>query len=317
MGIKETPTNFRVYYKSMIATNTRKKEAAVEAYNGLCLQEKANYEEIKSNIDSYKDNFHVDLMAYDEFVTNTYSCGRFLKVAKGLFINRTNNYELVSDLYDLFTLARQQVEIFNLKRDIELYDKLVSLTLKQYTEILRVYYTEVHKKIVLEGAGYRFAEGIGWICANRCILHKPRPMIDYAATKKREAELKAAGKRIYNKEEAEWCKRNGIPYEAEDKRVFKTNEYCYEIPLIDSKLPNGTKLKLEIGDYRHTSLRGKTNDELIAQCNGDIKKICELPIDLKTKLTLCDKVDKILYTKFIRNENQEPLIAPKTNRKNR
>ena len=57
-----------------------------------------------------------------------------------------------------------------------------------------------------------------------------------------------------------------------------------------------------------------TNDELIELCNRDIKKICELSVDLKTKVTLCDKVNKILYTKFIRNENQKPFTFTKTNR---
>ena len=49
-------------------------------------------------------------------------------------------------------------------------------------------------------------------------------------------------------------------------------------------------------------------------CNGNTTKICELPLDLKTKVTLCDKADKILYTKFIRNENQKPITFGKTNR---
>lgn len=316
MGIKETPTNFRVYYKSMINANTCKKKDAVEAYNKLCAQEKVNYEEIKSRINQYAINFHIDLMSYDEFVANKYNDGKFLKLTKGMFINRSNNYELVSDLYDLYTLAKQQFEISNLEHNIECFNKLLSLTLKQYTEILRIYYTEVHKKLILEGGGYSIGNGIGWICVNRCVLTHRRPRIDYAATKKREAELKAAGKHIYNKEEAEWCERNGIPYEAEDKRVFMTNEYCYEIPLIASKMPNGNKLKLEISDYRHASLRGNTNDQLIELCNNDITKICELPIDLKTKVTLCDKTDKILYTKFIRNEGQQSINTPKANRKN-
>ena len=83
------------------------------------------------------------------------------------------------------------------------------------------------------------------------------------------------------------------------------------------KLPNGTKLKLQIGDYRHSSIRGKSNDELIAQCNSNTERICNLPIDLKTKLTLCDKADKILYTKFIRNETQTSVTFTKVNSKDR
>ena len=103
-------------------------------------------------------------------------------------------------------------------------------------------------------------------------------------------------------------------YKAKDKRVFVCNEYCYQIPLIDCKISGGSTFKLEIGDYRHRSLRGKTNDELIELCNNNTSKICELAIDLKTKVTLCDKVDKILYTKFIRNEAQKPITFVKTNR---
>ena len=96
--------------------------------------------------------------------------------------------------------------------------------------------------------------------------------------------------------------------------MFVCNEYCYQIPLIDCKLPGSNNLKLVIGDYRHRSLRGKSNDEIIKMCNANTTKICELPLDLKTKVTLCDKADKILYTKFIRNENQKPITFRKTNR---
>ena len=52
-------------------------------------------------------------------------------------------------------------------------------------------------------------------------------------------------------------------------------------------------------------------------CNNDINKICNLPIDVRTKLNLCLKVDDTLYTKFIRNENQKPIAAGKADRKNR
>ena len=316
MGIKETPTNIKVYYKSMINAVTQKKEQAVEAYENLVSLEESEYKEIKHCKDIYKNHFNVDLDKYPEFINNTYNEGRFFKVAKGMFINRSNNYELVADLFTLYNLAKHQKDIYDIKKQIDLYDKMLNLTLKRYTEILKIYMTEVHKKMVLEGAGYMFGESIGWICINRCVLKRPRPHIDYAATKKREAQLKAEGKRIYNKDEAEWCKRNGLEYKAEDKRVFRTNEYCYEIPLINCKLPNGTKLKLEIADYRHSSVRGKTNDDLIKECQSNTTRICELPVDLRTKLTLCDTTDKILYTTFIRNEAQQPINTPKANRKN-
>ena len=231
-----------------------------------------------------------------------------------MLINKQNDYELVGDLFTLYELASKQKEIYDLKQDIILFKKCIALSLKEYTEILRVYYTEVHKHLVLEGEGYAFSGELGWICVNRCIIDKKHPILDYSATKKREKELIEKGERIYNKEEADWCLRNGIEYKAKDKRVFICNEYCYQIPLIDCKLPNARSLEFKVSDYRHRSCRGKTNDELIELCNRDIKKICELSVDLKTKVTLCDKANKILYTKFIRNENQKPFTFTKTNR---
>lgn len=317
MAIKETPTNIKVYYKSMRDAITQKLDKAKEALENLQQIITNEYDDILKLEDTYKKSFNVDLTKYIEYRNNAYSDGTICKLAKGLFINRDNNYELVADLFNLYNWSKHLKDEYNIKKDIDFYNKLLDLTLKQYTEIMRTYMTEVHKQMILNGCGYAFGERIGWICINRCVLHKPRPHIDYAATKKREAELKAAGKRIYNKEEADWCKRNGIEYKAEDKRVFKTNEYCYEIPLIDCRLPNGTKFKLDIADYRHTSIRGKTNDDIANLCNNDTKKVCELPIDMKTKLTICDKIDKIIYTKFIRNESQQPIATPKANRKNR
>ena len=317
MGIKETPTNIKVYYNSMKNAITLKHKEAVEAFDSLRSLMSVNYEEIKSCIDIYKNNFKVNLNDYPEFVEDRYIDGTFLKVAKGMFINRSNNYQLVSDLFDLYNYAKQQKEKHDLMHQIEVYEKILQTSLKEYTNILRIYMTEVHKKMILDGEGYVFGENIGWICINRCLIGKHRPKLDYAATKKKKEELIKAGKRIYNQKEANWCKRNGIEYKAEDYRVFIDKEYCYEIPLLNCKLPNGTKYKLDIADYRHSSVRGKSNEDLIKECNNDTNKICELQVDLKTKLTMCDTTDKILYTKFIRNEAQQPSTTPKACRKNR
>ncbi len=314
MAIKEVPVNFRVYYKLFIRDNKQKLEDTLKQKEDLEESIRIKHSNVSAWKDVYEKEFGINLDAYIEFQNNKYTTGRFYKVAKGLLINKQNNYELIADLFNLFDLADTQKQIYDCVQRIAFYKKCINLTLKEYTEILRVYYTEVHKKLILEGQGYAFSNGIGWICVNRCVFDRRHPMLDYAATKKKEKELREKGERIYDKEEAEWCARNGIEYDGKDKRVFVCNEYCYQIPLIDCKLPGSNNLKLEIGDYRHRTLRGKSNDDIIKMCNGDTKKICELPLDLKTKVTLCDKADKILYTKFIRNENQKPITFGKTNR---
>lgn len=317
MAIKETPINIKIYYHLMVKRASEKIETLEEEKEKIKLQCKELHEDIAKSKDLYKNNFKINLDDYEEFVNEKHIEGKFLKVAKGLFINRNNNYELVADLFNLYNYASLLKKLFDIEKDITFNKKLKSLTCKEYTNILRIFYTEVHKKLIIEGDAYSFGLHIGWIGINRIVRKSHKPILDYAATKKREAELKAQGKRIWNKEEAEWCKKNGIEYKAEDKRVFKHDEYYYEIPLINSKLPNASLLKLEISDYRHTSARGKTNDQLIEECNFDINKICELPIDLKTKLTLCDKANKILYTKFIRYENQKSVVVGTAYSKNR
>lgn len=313
MAVKEIPTNIKQYYYLMRNRTSKKLDEAIELKD--CLENKARvlYDDIKNHLDVYKDKFNINLLDYDEFVLNTYTTGELYKDAKGLFLNRKDNYKMVSELYDLYGYASKLKDIYDIQKDILHCQKMLDIKFKEYTEILRTYYTEVHKQMIVNGYGYSFGERIGWICINRVLTSNKVKVLDYAGTKKREKELKAQGKRIYNKEEAQWCAKHGIEYQAEDKRVFKNSEYYYEIPLLGCRLENGTKLKLQISDYRQRSVRGLSNDELIEKCNYDINKICELPIDLKTKLTLCDKADKILYTKFIRNETQKSINFRKIN----
>lgn len=317
MTIKEIPVNYKTYYKIM----RERAISRIEELNGfvenLSNTIRDDHKKVLDNKDLIKKICNVDIEKYSEFVNNEYTTGQFYKVTKGLFANRSNNYELVSELFDAYSLAINQKKLYDAKEEIKHNEKLSKLTLKEYNRILKVYYTQVHKELILEGKGYAFSGHLGWTCVNRCVVRNHRKMLDYAATKKREKELIAAGKRIYNKEEAAWCERNGIEYKAEDKRVYREDTHCYEVPLLGCKLPGADNIKLTMTDYRGGEVRGKSNKELVESCNNDTTKICELPIDLRSKITLCESVDKLLYFKLIRNENQEPITSRKANRKNR
>lgn len=317
MAVKEIPVTIREYYSSMKTKTSKLRDELIEQC--CTLRDKINilYNKIKDNIEVYKDSANINLEDYNEFTLNQYIDGEFLKVAKGIYINRSNNYKLVSDYYDLYQLALYQKNVYDLRNQITLYDKMLSLGLREYTKLLEVFYTQVHKNMILNGEGYSFAGDLGFICLNRCTIKRKRNLIDFAATKQREKELKEEGKRIYNKEEADWCLKNGIKYEAEDKRVYLKKEHFYEVPLLACKIPNGSKYRFEINDRRGRAIRGLKNGELIEMCNNNLDKICELPLDIKTKVTLCEQVDKILYTKYIRNENQKPLTFTKADWKGR
>lgn len=314
MAFKETPTNIRVYYKSMRTKYTLLKEEALNTKDKLESEVKEKHESVLSYVDSIKKEFTIDLKTYKEFNENKYIDGKLLHVARGLYLNKQGGYQITSYLLDVYLLAKQQKEIYNLERDVQKYDKMINLKLGEYREILRVFYTEVHKKMI-EGYGYVFEGDLGWVCINRCHITNGHHVLDYKATKEKKAKLLAEGKRLYNKQEAEWCKQNNIEYDGVEFRVFKDNEYCYEFPLINCTIPNGRKYKLTITDYRATSVRGKTNAQLIEECNHDKNKICELPVDVKTKLSMCNEVDKTLYLNFIRNENQKSVNSTSFDRK--
>lgn len=304
-GIKETPTNFRVYYTSMKDAYTQKRDEAVKLLEELNKKVDALHETVSKDFIVNRKEYSVNLDNYSEFKSNKYEDGTFLRVAKGIFANRDNNYELIGRNFDVYDLARTQKEIVDTNKNIAFYNKLLNLTIKEYNNLLKLYYTEVQKKLILDGYGYVFAGMTGWICINRCHIIKRRPHIDFKATKERKAKLLAEGKKLYNKEEAEWCKANGIEYKAEDGRVYQKIEYVYEFPLLDSKVKDGNSLKFTTSDYRSNKIRGKTNADLFKEANGDKNKICQIDVDIRTKLYLCLEADDTLYNKFIRNENQK------------
>lgn len=314
MAIKNVPIGVRHYYRFMLDKFSKKRGEAHTKLNELNKKIKVEHDEIKSNLEIYKNICGVNLLDYDEFVNNKYTEGKFFKLAKGMYMNRSNNYELVSDLFDVYNLASHQKQISELEKEIALYNKCLKLKPNDYFKILRTFYTEVHRQMIINGCGYAYTGRLGWVCINRVIIKgKHRPLLDWAATKKREAELKAQGKRIYNKDEADWCARNGIEYKAEDKRVYLHPESYYEICLINCQLPNATKFFTDYVDYRAAGLRGKTNQDLIEECHSNVEEIVQLPLDLRTKIILCNKVDPILYTKFIRNESQKSYTRNKSN----
>lgn len=316
MAIKEIPTNFRVYFKSMKETIRPKYEKAVDNYEKGLVEEKALYDDIKLRIKAYKDTYKFDLMSYEEFVNNAYINGVFYDACKSLFLNKKKNYLASNPAYNIYKLARRQKELHDLKHQIHIWEQMLDLTLSDYSKVLQAFYTEVHKKLIIDGYGYVFESPIGWTCINRCkVVEGKRKKLNFQATKKNKQRLLAEGKRLWNKEEAEYARSIGADYDGVDYRVYLDDEVCYELPLINCRANSGEKYRLTpVFARRH--IKGKTNEQLIAECDNDLNKICELPVDIKLKLKLCLETDNILYLNFIRNEAQQSAHTPKANRKN-
>lgn len=301
--IKPMPVHIREYYKAMKEAYTQKKDEALREREELISEIEVLQQDIESRHEDYL-KYKINLSQYPEFINNEYVDGHFYRMAKGAYLNKQNNYELTAELHTLFKLAEKQYRIYELKVQLELFNKILSIKTNEYVRYMREYFNVVHKKMIIEGCAYHFGNNIGDVLINRVKYNSKRKAIDYKATKAKKAEIVANGGRLYNKEEAEWCEKNGIEYKAEDGRVYLDSEYYYEIFMCNKRFPEARSFEFSPQDYRAVELRGKSNKQLIEECDNNLEKICELPIDMKSKLHMCVEVDKMLYTNFVRNEGQ-------------
>lgn len=314
MAIKEIPTKLVEYKTACIKAYSNKKAKISDD-----LKEKTE-ESIKLNkrcldyIDTIKKEYDVDLNSFDEFKDNKYINGKFLRVAKGIYLKGGDDFEITTEVFEIYKYALLLEEIKDLEKELELCNKILSLNKDQYVNIMETFFMKVHEKLVLEGYGYAFGHNIGWICVNRVKQYSKRKLIDYKKTKERKAEILAQGKKLYDKSEDLKYQRLGLEYNGEDYRVYKDNEYNYEVCFIGSKIEGITNFEFIASDWRNKNLRGKTNDDLILECNKKPEEIVKLKVDVKTKVNLCTEADDIFYTKFIRNEDQKSYKTRPINR---
>lgn len=118
MAIKETPTNFRVYYGLMREANNKRLDELIEEKDKLENEVRQLFEKLKDNVDNYKNIFNIDLTSYKEFNENKYINGDYYKDAKGLFMNRRGDYKIENDLYSIFDHARKQEMIHNCEKEM-------------------------------------------------------------------------------------------------------------------------------------------------------------------------------------------------------
>lgn len=314
MKIVDSPTNYREYYKTFHLAYEEKCNNVLKDIERLEIITNSLYESIEAKYNWYISRCKLDLHTYDEYNNLEYTDGTLENVVTELLMKYANIYDLKVHILILRRFTNSIKKISELKHKLDIYQKCRNLTVPQYRDLLERYFTEVHKYIILDGYGYQISPVIGVICFSRCKLVNARAKIDYKKTKLKKQELLAAGERIYNKDEAEFCKQNDIEYDGKDYRVFMNKDYVYEMPLLYGKFPNAFNSKFYITDRRSRKVRGKTNEELIKECNHDTKEIVKLPLDMRTKLTMCLSVDKMLYSKFIRNENQKPIATTKAYR---
>lgn len=314
MSTKRTPVNFRTYYKLFMEQQCAKRNALIVNNNRLAFTIDIEKRKIIKDLKLYEEKYNIKLEEYKEFVDAVYIDGTLGKLAKGIYYNSKEDYIVTAETLLIYNFANLLEEKHDCEIELNKSNKLCQLTLKEYTEILKVYYFKVHEMMILDGCGYKMDNGLGWLCINRCKKENARRVLNFKATKEKEKEILANGGRIYNKEEAEWCKANGIEYNYTDKRVYLDLDYVYEVAWIKPVIKNASKFKFEIADYRSRELRGLDNEQIKEKANNDLKVICNYPLDIKTKLMMCISINKKLYFKFIRNETQKSIAYKQIDR---
>ena len=318
MAVSERSTRLVEYFASLKKTYGNKKDEAVKELEELYKESSFLKELCIQNKDYLKSEYKLDLDDFKIFGGTKYSDEHLLASAKYKLVNKCGEegFEILTELYNVYRFAQTLNKQKELNNTINIANKILALSRNEYLEFMRVYFYKVHEKMVLDGYGYAFGQRIGFVCINRVKNNGKRKLIDFAKTKKRKAEFLAEGKKLWNEKDALKAKENGVEYDGVDYRVYKEAEYNYEICLIDNRLPNATQFEFISADTRRLECRDKSNEELLEMCEYKPENIVKLNCDLKTKVTLCIQADDLLYTKFIRNANQESYKAGKASWKN-
>jgi hypothetical protein len=300
MRINESPSNYWSYYKSWQKANDLKRNAGERELERLTKKVIVEREEIKSNLDLYKERYKLNLMDYPEFVDRKHTTGALYRTAKTLFMNRAENHELVAELYDLFVFTKHLKRIAELPAELSFYDRCLALSVKAYRDILKAYYLEVQKKLILEAGGYRFSHDIGLVAIHRVKVTNPHKKLNYGATMLKKRQMIAEGRHLWNKEEAEWCEKNHLPYNGEDYRVFLDAPFVYKLTLYDCRLPNGRLVRFRHANSTPRKFQNISPEDLAQHFDNSLEKICESELCFRQKILVCDKADPTMYAKFIR-----------------
>lgn len=289
--------------------------------NIKALSEKIKYEKLE--LDKFKDwfktNCDISLDSYTEYKNNMYESGKFLRTIKGLqykYLKTETKPECIGNVITLYELASNQESLYKSKLEIEKINIILSYNFSNFLEILKIFYNEVSKYLVLNAYGYVFESDLGWVCFNRVKCpHNKKPKINFQETMKNRKQYIAEGKKVYDKTELDWCTRHGIKYEYNNDYVVyrEPRTSLYEFVLLRSRY------KATIDAYVAGGIYHKTINEVRDMINSDINKLFSVDyttnISLYTKLNLLLEIDPTLYLNFVRNENQESVRYRKASRK--
>lgn len=209
-----------------------------------------------------------------------------------------------------------QKNVYGVTQSLKLEERKKRLTITEYRKLVQRFYNYGVMKCILEGYAYQVAGGLGNIVCNRWKVTSKKPVIDFNATNKKKREILAAGKKLYNEDEAAACKLRGIKYDGVPYKVYKTNDYYYEFKLIDNSRYKNVNIKFERKDRIDFKYRGMSQEEIAAMCKT-ADDIYHTKFDMRFKLGILLAFEPMSYLNFIRNAEQKEYSLGAHNSQNR
>jgi hypothetical protein len=309
-AVKETPVKVFTYYKILHELYSNKYETLKNKIDILTNSIIVNKRVVNSNYIKANKKFHVKLENYKEFVNNEYYNGELEDVAKVLFDKSDEDTKVFCIALVKFATNIKLVAELNAR--CKLYKQIASLTRNDFTTLLKKYYNEVQRYILLEGYAYKLNETAGYLFVNKIRNSKKSRKVDFNKTNKRKAEVLAAGGEIYDKKKAEYFANHGLEYNGIDCRVYRDDpDFIYEFCNTYGKIHD---VRFESSDSRNGELRNKSNEDLIKEANGDVNYILNLDLDIRQKMIILVQMDKTLDIKYKRNDNYETIKCSSPNR---
>ena len=247
--------------------------------------------------------FNVNLNDYEEWNTKTHNKEHKLyNKAIKLITNVDNehiNRNVILIFYKFTNILRKENYY---KKNIELANKRSKLEFKEYKQYLQDYYVKLHKAL-LEGYGYEFKDGLGEFAICRFVSGKDENVLDFNATRENKKRLLEAGIKLFNKEDADYYKSKGLPYDGVDYRVYKNSSHYYEIGFTKSKIL-GKLIDFNRTEYVNLHYRGMSYKDMADKLCETFDDICNLKVDIRYKLNIFLYKNPTKYLNFIRNENE-------------
>lgn len=288
------------YYKDYIYSNNYYEKLYIEEYN----KQKAIVEAVRDSFNCEKNPFFKDLpFDYKDYI-NDYDT----KIEHNLLYKEAKKHVTMNSVYKYRAIS--VIRYFNKIRvlqdyafKIEFVHKRNKLNKREYGAIIKKFVNKIHE-VVLKGDIYNMGDRVGKLFIINKKVSKNRIYVDYAETNKNRKELLAKGLVPYDENDAEMCRRRGIPYNGVKYVVYKTNDemiHVYYMSFISRYGDIENRLKFKPYKTMKAALKKHSYEYIYNNYCKTQEDIYKLDVALPVKIYLYKRMYPLIKLVYDRN----------------